>query len=1181
MANIWNNISHKIPWVRSSQPLAIPDDLRIHQAGILFNPDRHELDYIWLNVREQEGGSVYSGFRVIRLLQLKYIPMDVRRDAGLLQKMRTALRGVYGAGVNLVYLAAGIFEPAIGIVQCYGVTVFAETREEAVERSRRDLAVLKSTLAGAYRQTRLEPLTVEIAEWIFKALQSMSFPIVTVGHPDPRENARGGDAKLNDPLTGSNQAQQFSLQQNELLFRGMSSLREEFLLMVLANHISLEHIATMLAAQAENTATYASRQMGVRAASFGVSLPAILTGGLSENASNSYGTNHSTGLAEGQGTTDGIADTTGQAHTVGHASTRGWAHTVGITETDTTGQSTTVGTAETNGESQTHGVTVTDGTSHTDSSGFASSHSDSSGYGVNGGVGGSIAPAGVGLSANVGGNANWGSSDGTTSSSGSADTTSHSVSTSDATTTSHATTSSQSQTNSSSHSVSHSEAWTTSGAETDSVADTASQATTKSHADSLSTTRSQSDATGTGQVIGRGLSGGMSVGVAPSFSLSNSYQWQDDPYILLTHIMRTQQRLLDTASKEGAYYTDVYALARSEQGAQSLIGLIPEAFHGTEDVVTGVQARSLSAEEKAYILLHARAFTPSTRVESIPEVMSGYADSTVLTMLQVAAYTAPGMYEHGTALTVQEETPSFAFYPNMAGDVVLGHQWSSETGELTNVLLRLSSDRHFHTAFAGDTGFGKSIAAERLAYETTKQWHYRTIVLDFGQGWRKALDWPGMEDRVDIRQLQPGALCPLRWNILQIPKRIESGRYRTLVAELFANAGRMGPRQLGFIRRALTEIYQEGGVLTGDPVVQAEQIKKSSSKNHSEWVNNPWAVVQNETEAGVINAMRSEYGHSGDIRAGAKLSYLEPLDLQALSIQRSKQVSIADVINRLQQYKEKLAFGDMASRTSLEGVLLRLEQFAEGQMARQYGRGDETLAVEDLGLLGSPDSPWGITVIEGGSEMDEYPKAALLSLLASILYFDAVARRREALDGVHQFPPLQIFFEEANKVLTGVSSGAASDQNSGESNGVSHIFQSMWRDGRKYSIYLHMLAQTVSELPTGILSSCANVFVFQTKDPKDRDLILPHLGRSEKGLVNTEYKRYLARIPKTYAVAKFGYTDDVHLMEPILMRPLMIACAEPSDEEISNRLRLTFLRPVHSSPSFHVPDQPDEQPDLF
>ena len=54
----------------------------------------------------------------------------------------------------------------------------------------------------------------------------------------------------------------------------------------------------------------------------------------------------------------------------------------------------------------------------------------------------------------------------------------------------------------------------------------------------------------------------MSGRAASSFSLSNSYQRQEDPYILLTNILRTQQKLLDIASKEGAYCTDVYALAR-------------------------------------------------------------------------------------------------------------------------------------------------------------------------------------------------------------------------------------------------------------------------------------------------------------------------------------------------------------------------------------------------------------------------------------------------------------------------------------------------------------------------------------------------------------------------------------------------------------------------------------------
>jgi hypothetical protein len=119
----------------------------------------------------------------------------------------------------------------------------------------------------------------------------------------------------------------------------------------------------------------------------------------------------------------------------------------------------------------------------------------------------------------------------------------------------------------------------------------------------------------------------------------------------------------------------------------------------------------------------------------------------------------------------------------------------------------------------------------------------------------------------------------------------------------------------------------------------------------------------------------------------------------------------------------------------------------------------------------------------------------------------------------------------------------------------------MWRDGRKYGVYLHLMAQTVSELPAGILSSCANLFVFQTKDAKDRDLILPHLGRSEKGLVNTEYKRYLARIPRTYAIAKLGYSADVNELEPVLIRPMMVECDEPSEQEIIQELGRISLKP--------------------
>ena len=88
---------------------------------------------------------------------------------------------------------------------------------------------------------------------------------------------------------------------------------------------------------------------------------------------------------------------------------------------------------------------------------------------------------------------------------------------------------------------------------------------------------------------------------------------------------------------------------------------------------------------------------------------------------------------------------------------------------------------------------------------------------------------------------------------------------------------------------------------------------------------------------------------------------LEPGDLQALGVFRSQQADVRMWVERLKNFYAALPKGDQASRASLEGVLLRLEQFAEGQMAWQYGAGPESMPVEDLGLIGPEEDPWGLT----------------------------------------------------------------------------------------------------------------------------------------------------------------------------------------------------------------------------
>ena len=360
----------------------------------------------------------------------------------------------------------------------------------------------------------------------------------------------------------------------------------------------------------------------------------MLSGALARNAGTGYTESQSAGQA------DGVSHVASQSHTDGqaHSHTEGLAVSDGISNTHTAGSS------------------VTESHSVSDGQSAGSNASQSQGEGWN--VGGSVGVPGV---ASVNGGYNSSSSE----SQGSFASTSNTVTDGTAVT----------QSVSDSLTQSHSETQSQSDTNTTSQADTVGQADGVSHTDSQST----------GQALARGLSQGFSqgiaFGVAPSFSVGESNQWQFDPAILLTNILRKQQEILNTITLEGGFYTDVYALAGTERGRQALLTLIPEAFHGVEDVVMGVQTRTLTPEEDAYLRLHAKAMVPSTREIHIPEAMTAYADSTLLTMLQAAAYMAPGLFEEGLARTVQEAIPPFAFDPYMPGEVALARQYSTERGE--------------------------------------------------------------------------------------------------------------------------------------------------------------------------------------------------------------------------------------------------------------------------------------------------------------------------------------------------------------------------------------------------------------------------------------------------------------------------------------------------------------------
>ena len=651
---------------------------------------------------------------------------------------------------------------------------------------------------------------------------------------------------------------------------------------------------------------------------------------------------------------------------------------------------------------------------------------------------------------------------------------------------------------------------------------------------STGTSRSTGQATGTGHTstqmlsqaagMGRGLSGGL----IPSLSLGRSYQTEDDSATRLTNLSRDLAAVLFSGVKDGAFLTSAWMLVE-EGAAAAATALASQAFYG-QNVPRPLGVQVLDAQDTTDLMPAMLTLRGDrelvTDTELIPwegtEILWNHFATTLPASLY-AAYWTPSLFEQGTALTMQEKAPPLAFYTSTKGEVILGHQVSPETDRLTRVPLRLDRPRHFHTAFCGDTGFGKSVAAERMAYETTLHWDLKTIVLDFGTGWRKMLNAPGLAGKVEIRQLSPNGVRPLRWNPLQIGRRIPPELHWRTFCDVFGAIAQLGEkRQIHELRNVLGGLYRNHGVFVDEMVVQT----------HVRW----GAVLAPETAI----AGRP---------AGTALADLTPAERQRVAVQRSRAVGFRQLQQALEDAKTNVSPRDIKI-SILEGIQQRLATFIEGGARAQYAAGDDAMDICEI----VPDSG-GMAILEGGQWLDDFTKAFLLGFSSWQIYADAVAER----EGRAQTRPahVQLVFEEANKILGGMVSR---ESESGGS--VSERFEAMWRDSRKYGIWLHLMTQTPSAIPMGIMSSCNNLVASQLKNAKDRDLVTASMHRSEKSLTDEQWRKFMSRLPVGRAVIKLGYAMNGGDMEPVQVQPWMMDMEEPSDEEIAARLGRIALGPA-------------------
>jgi len=1117
------------------------------------------LRYAWFRLETPEG----EKYRCVAFRELASVPYDVTRDADTLGRQWAALRGVYNAGVDYVYTALGIFHPEhVGIVQLYGAAGEGASRETAAALALEGAAAVQAALAN-FPQSQTRAPDLRWIEWYLEFVTKRAKNILALlGHPDPRASKRGLGADGNLPDYAEDDLAE---EQNEILFRGLAKLRQDFVFQVTAEHIDRKRLSRTLVEVARVASNFASRRRG--SVNIGFSLGIPLMAALGQAVSGGQGGTQAVARSTAQGVTRGW----GQAHSDSHAQgvseawTNGgsethsvgtsWSHTESHATTDSTatshsegsGSSWMSGMSISNGvsgghtESNSGSVTVAEGISvtgsHAESNSLSHSASMNTGYsadakvlGVGGGwssgvtegytgTSGSTDSVSVGASGSVAVSNSAGQADTSGWSSGVAFTSASGGSsfTSDTTTTGH------SETHGTSDTVGGSEGWAWSKMWAHTSGKSESWGTTEAKSEQYG--RSYAEGESLGQGIARstaqGFTGGFSTGLVPGVNVGRSWQVEDDVADRLTEILRQFEGLVNQAAAEGGFMTDALLLVDTDEGARAGETLASQAFHGTNVPTPVLTLRVDDPKIREYAL----SFTPCN--ESDGDLFGGALWTkygTLLTAGQLAAYTAPGLVEESTAVVTIAPTPKgLTFYPDMPGDVVLGHQYSPLTRDLTRAQVRLDAERLFHTMFAADTGYGKSVAAMRLAYETTLKWHLRTVVLDFGAGWRSLLNAPGLEGHVDIRQLWPTAARPLRWNPLQIGRNINPETQWRAFADIFGSVARLGvKRQKQELLDALRAVYLQAGVLVDDREVRGDPL---------------WGVVQAE-EADMAEAP-----------AGTPIGELGIPQRQKLAVYRSSKVDLGTLYRQVEEKLSRVNPRDTMLTGVLEGILYRMNALVQGAAAAQFSAGPDCVPMEDLA------KPWGVAIIEGGMFLDDFGKAFLLGWAGWHLYTDMVARR------VHEVntdePILQIFFEEANKIFGGVDAGGGDDESGGVS--LSQRFGDMFRDARKYKARLHVITQAPSLIPQDIISSCNNLVVGFLKNPKDKDIVLSGIARSEKGFVDEPWRRFLADLQIGMFLGRFPYAFQREMQQPFLFRPLAVVAPEPTDEEIAMKLgRITL-----------------------
>ncbi len=275
------------------------------------------LRYAWFRLETPAG----EKYRCVAFRELASVPYDVTRDADTLGRQWAALRGVYNAGVDYLYTALGIFHPEhIGIVQLYGAAGEGASRETAAAMALEGVAAVQAALAN-FPQSQTKAPDLRWIEWYLEFVTKRAKNVLALlGHPDPRASKRGLGAEGNLPDYAEDDLAE---EQNEILFRGLAKLRQDFVFQVTAKHVDRKRLSRTLVEVARVASNFASRRRGSVNIGFSLGIPLLAALGQA--------------VSGGQGGTQAVAHSTAQGTTHGWGQAHSDSHAVGTSEAWTSG----------------------------------------------------------------------------------------------------------------------------------------------------------------------------------------------------------------------------------------------------------------------------------------------------------------------------------------------------------------------------------------------------------------------------------------------------------------------------------------------------------------------------------------------------------------------------------------------------------------------------------------------------------------------------------------------------------------------------------------------------------------------------------------------------------------------------------------------------------------------------